>query len=364
RGTTTHGQHSPGDHDLDLAGVLADVVQVRRGHQPRTMDAEEAGVGPPLLQSGDRDPDEVRASRGVEPAVVALGLDEQDVVAVHQSGDAAELDGDPVVGVRRRRARQPSDGLAESFDADRLEHVVDRAQVERLDRMLGVCGHEDDRRRFLELADHTGQVHAAQAGHRDVQEDDVDLFLAQQPEGLARVRGRQHPTDPVVAVEEVGEFIEVGDLVVDRERGEGGRLGHRGLTPVANLGTRTVTFVPASGAVSTTSPYPSPNVERSRSSTLNSPTESREVSPASTRRTCSGSAPTPSSSMVMTASRSRSRPMIVTVPPAGLLARPWRTAFSTSGCRLNTGIVTGSTSGAILSTTFTRSPNRACSRTR
>ena len=88
-------------------------------------------------------------------------------------------------------------------------------------------------------------------------------------------------------------------------------------TPGANFGTRTVTLVPAPGAVSTTRPYSSPYVVRSRASTLPSPTESRLASPASARRTFSGSSPTPSSSTSITHSWSAVvRPGCVMVPAA------------------------------------------------
>ena len=93
-------------------------------------------------------------------------------------------------------------------------------------------------------------------------------------------------------------------------------------TPGANLGTRTITFVPAPGAVSTTSPYSSPNVVRSRASTLPSPTESRSASPASARRTFSGSSPAPSSSTSMTPpGRGRAATIVIRAVPC-LSAQP------------------------------------------
>ena len=39
------------------------------------MDADEAGVGPLLLQVGQRHADQVAGLGGVQPGVVALGLD-------------------------------------------------------------------------------------------------------------------------------------------------------------------------------------------------------------------------------------------------------------------------------------------------
>ena len=43
-------------------------------------------------------------------------------------------------------------------------------------------------------------------------------------------------------------------VVVDDEDPQGGRRAHWACTPGANFGTRTITFVPAPGAVSTTRP--------------------------------------------------------------------------------------------------------------
>ena len=136
------------------------------------------------------------------------------------------------------------------------------------------------------------------------------------------------------------------------------------MTPGANFGTRTVTLVPAPGAVSTTRPYSSPYVVRSRASTFPSPIESMLTSPASARRTFSGSSPAPSSSTSMMHSWPRSCAWMVMVPMPSAASSPCRTAFSTSGWMHRNGTATGSTSGAMLSFTDNRSPNRACSRSR
>ncbi len=64
---------------------------------------------------------------------------------------------------------------------------------------------------------------------------------------------RQHLADPRVLLEQEGELVEGGALVVDDEDSETGGVGHA-WTPGANFGTRTITLVPAPGAVSTTRP--------------------------------------------------------------------------------------------------------------
>ena len=124
----------------------------------------------------------MRARRGVQPRVVALGLDPADAVPGHQVGDAAELGGDHVgvvvVAVRRlRRTAAASTRRTASSRrscADRFEQVVDGADVERGDGLVVVRRHEHDGGPVREVGQHTGQLDAGQAGHVDVEEDRVD----------------------------------------------------------------------------------------------------------------------------------------------------------------------------------------------
>ena len=125
----------------------------------------------------------------MQPGVVALRLDVGDVAAVDEPGHPAALDGDlGVVAGRRGLGRavdgadHPAYGLGEPVGAHRLEHVVDRVQVEGLDGVLLVGGDEDDRRRGPEAAEHLGQLEPGQAGHLDVEEDRVDRALLQDPQ--------------------------------------------------------------------------------------------------------------------------------------------------------------------------------------
>ena len=171
---------------------------------------------------------------------------------------AAELDGDLVVGSRRRAAAALDDAayrLGQPVLAHGLEHVVDRVELEGVDGVPLVGGHEDDRRRLLEAGQHLGQLEPGQARHRDVEEDPVDLQLLEDPQRVGgRVAG-EHLADPGVALQQEGQLVQCGTLVVDDEhpQARGGWCGH-GRTPGAYLGTRTVTLVPAPGAVSTTRP--------------------------------------------------------------------------------------------------------------
>ena len=120
--------------------------------------------------------------------------------------------------------------------------------------MLLVRRDEHDRRRFLEAAEHLGELQAAESGHLDVEEDRVDIALAEDPQALRRGDRGDDLADPFVGGEQVAELVERRLLVVDQQHAEPRPWGGHTLTPGANFGTRTITLVPAPGAVSTTRP--------------------------------------------------------------------------------------------------------------
>ena len=120
--------------------------------------------------------------------------------------------------------------------------------------MLLVGGHEDDRRRSLEARQDLRQVEPGQAGHLDVEEHRVDLLGLQHPQRLGGGVGPADLTDARVTAEQEGELVEGGTLVVDDEDLESVHAWAHTWTPGANFGTRTITLVPAPGAVSTTRP--------------------------------------------------------------------------------------------------------------
>ena len=199
----------------------------------------------------------MRALRGVQSGVVALGLDVGDLGSVDEPGDASALDGDLHITRRCGAAGldHPAYGLGEALLAHRLEDVVDRAQLEGRDGVLLMGGHEDDRRRRPEAREHLRQVEPGQAGHLDVEEDRVDLLGLQHPQRLGRGVGAADLADAGVAAEQEGQLVEGGSLVVDDEHLELRRQwSAHTWTPGANFGTRTMTLVPAPGAVSTTRP--------------------------------------------------------------------------------------------------------------
>ena len=133
----------------------------------------------------------------------------------------------------RRRSRpvaavdHPAYRLGEPLGAHRLEHVVDGVQVERLDRVLLVGGHEHDRRRRPEAGQHLGQLEPGQAGHLDVEEDRVDLGSCEDPQRLGRRVAGEHVADPRRRAEQEGQLVERRPLVVDDQHPQAGRCGSR-----------------------------------------------------------------------------------------------------------------------------------------
>ena len=246
------------DDHRAAAGVHPHLSDVRQRDQQRAVDPHETGVAPLGLEGRQRAADEVAAVGGVQPCVVAVRLDVPHVGAVDEPGDAAELDRDLVLGALGLATVEVADashGLGEPVLAHRLEHVVDRVELEGVDGVVVVRRDEHDRRRGAEPGQHAGELQPGQAGHADVGEDRVDAPGLQHPQRLGGVVGRGDAADARVALEQPGELVESGPLVVDDEHAQrrGSRAGHE-CTPGAYLGTRTITLVPAAGAVSTTKP--------------------------------------------------------------------------------------------------------------
>ncbi len=222
------------DQDADRARVQAEFTYVAQGDQMAAVDADEAPGAPALLQGGQRDAHQMAALVGVQPGVVALGLDMGDLLDGHEAGHAAEFDGyvvrvGLVHGYPGSGADQfggPPDGLAEALLADRLEDVVDGLEVERLHGEVLVRGDEHDQRRLGEPGEQPGQVEAVETGHVDVEEDDVDRLgpggpRLQRPvdpaQRLGGVPGARRAADPGIGVQEVQQFLQRGAFVVDSQ---------------------------------------------------------------------------------------------------------------------------------------------------
>ena len=115
------------------------------------MDAREPRRPQPLLELAERGRAEVRAVVGVDAAVVAVGLDEVDLVVSSSSVRPPRDDGHLSTGrgVLGGALAQPLDDAREPLGVDRLQQVVERLDGERLDGVLAVRGDEDDGRRVV-----------------------------------------------------------------------------------------------------------------------------------------------------------------------------------------------------------------------
>jgi hypothetical protein len=129
-------------------------------------DARVLEVGLEEQHVGDRDQADLRAHRGLDPAQPGrVGLAERDRELrqhrLHRCG----------AGDRLANARpEPLHRFAQARFRRRFEHVVDRAAFERVDRVLVVCGDEDDVRQALDLR---RRLESAHPRHFDVEEHDV-----------------------------------------------------------------------------------------------------------------------------------------------------------------------------------------------
>ena len=188
--------------------------------------AQEPGVGPVPLQPGDRDAQQVGALEGVEADVVALRLGEAHVVAAHEAGASAELDGHggervhrraAAAGVGRGEAADPVERRGQPFGGDRLEQVVDGADLVGGRGVLVERGDEHDRGRLGHAREQRGQLHAVHAGHGDVEEDGVEAARLQQPHGGERVRRGLDLLDAGRRGQQAAQLVERRADVVDGE---------------------------------------------------------------------------------------------------------------------------------------------------
>src|SRR5262249_19649567 len=107
----------------------------------------------------------------------------------------------------------------EALRIDRLQQIVDRVGLERAQRVRVVRGREDNERRSRQLIE---EIESGQAGHLDVEKEDVDAMLVQKGERLLGIgrgacnlhgSGRvQHPAQTLN-----GEPLVVYDICVDHE---------------------------------------------------------------------------------------------------------------------------------------------------
>ena len=318
------------------------------------MDAVEAVRCPAALDLAERAAHQVAGVGGDDADVIAVRLEVDDVLAADQLGAAAgRVDGERVVSVLRRLG-DPRQRLGHARAADRLHQVVERAQLERLDRGRLVGGDEDQRGR----RSRTGAARGRARRRRD-----PACGRRGRPRRSARRRARAAP--PRRTPRSRPRSPRAAPAVPARDRrARAARRRRRGFSSRAHPGAESsarasCTIVPPPAGDSTSSPYSGPNVDCRRAWTFASPMPSPR--PSSAALTASSDIPAPPSLTVSSTSASRSAPRISTRHGPVAFSTPCRTAFSTSGCIESTGTTAVSTSGATLTRTSSRSPNRAFS---
>src|SRR5262249_47358002 len=126
------------------------------------------------------------AARGATLEVVTLGVIER----LRQSLGSAtrhcscRLAAPPRIARAILRALERDD---ESFVLERLQAVVDRVGVERLESVSVVCGHEYHDRDMV-LGRHAQYREPVEPGHLDVQKGDVGPEIANRRRGVAAAR--------------------------------------------------------------------------------------------------------------------------------------------------------------------------------
>ncbi|MCY1432833.1 hypothetical protein D9M71_488410 [compost metagenome] len=87
------------------------------------------------------------------------------------------------------RPRSLLQRLGQVFGAHRLDQVADRADLEGFQGEFVVGGTEDHRRRGFALAQLGGNLQAIEAGHADIQQDDIRLQAVDQRQRFFAIAG-------------------------------------------------------------------------------------------------------------------------------------------------------------------------------
>src|SRR5471030_1025146 len=361
------------DH-LPAAQITCDLGDGVDPHQRRAVDAPEL-VGVEFIgQFLERFTDQEFGMLRLHARVFFIGAKEQHLARADHAQAVAHHGLDPaqVFGLRggggpaeQQRAQLPLDvgwlfaeqrfqpraGGLEPFAADWLEQVIERALLEGLDGVLIVGG---DEHQVAAVEQHARRLDAGQAGHADVEEDDVGLVLAGQRHGLDTVArlGDDLQLRPgflqAAAQLRAHGFLVVGD---QRAAAQSGRV-HAALAAKISgaYGSRMVARAPPSSGASINNCARLPYKMRSRSRTLFRPTPS----PAWTLK------PTPSShtSTIIICPSTRARMSMR--PPSTFGSSPCLMAFSIRICSIIGGKVALIISCGTSIDTASRERMRAC----
>lgn len=114
---------------------------------------------------------------GVDLLDMAVAFDEEQIVDFFDLDAADDEAKDDLFAVPLAyRVHDPVHGLVELFLCKRLGQVMGGPDVEGFDGEFVTCRQEDDFGLTFLFSHFTGDIGSQQAGHADIQQDDVEIF--------------------------------------------------------------------------------------------------------------------------------------------------------------------------------------------
>src|SRR5229473_2397506 len=313
----------------DVAIQLLDVRQV---HQPVAVHAEER----PAERRLDRSQGQIDvepALRRVHEGEAVRRLERPDLLRIEEDEVLLPPRDHPAHGLWSRRApvEKMPEALVDAVFGERLEDVVDDAEIERLQAVLRGGSRKDEHGRQRVSSHRANQIEAgarvARRSQLDVDEDDVDRRTRQRFASLIDGGDRADHLRAMGTFDQPDQIIPRRPFVLEHQRSEKIRFAH-GRLPCSS-GSSTTDRVPAgedSSRKVAASEYRSASRRR---------TETRPNAPG---RVARFGTPGPlSSTMQMSLGPSASSVRTVISPPPARISAPCFTAFSTSGCSSSRG---------------------------
>ena len=153
-------------------------------------------------------------------------------------------------GARLDGRRDPIQRLLDTPAADGLAQVVERVELECLDRGGVIGAHEHDLRRGGEPPEHAAELESVEIGHPHVEEDRVVALARGLDERIVAVERALDLLHHRRAAQQPREVLELAALVVDGEDRE--PIGaHAALVSPLRFGTVITAVVPSPGCDST-----------------------------------------------------------------------------------------------------------------